>query len=138
MASIPGKSCGTCAMCCKVLEIEHFKKPAGDWCAHCLKTGGCGIYKKRPQVCREFECLWLSEREIGPMFKPDRIATLFMIDADTDDYLAVCDPSDPMAWRDPFVFKFLVAKAKEGHTVLAKAGLKAWRIYGSGQWTPWS
>jgi uncharacterized protein len=34
------------------------------------------------------------------------------------------------------VFKHLVAMAKAGRTVVAKAGLKSWRIHASGEWGP--
>jgi hypothetical protein len=125
-------------MCCQVLEIDEFDKRAGILCANCKLGGGCRIYKRRPQVCQDFECEWLSERDVAPVLKPDRVATLLMIDADTDEYQAVCDPTRPNAWRNPLVFKHLVAKAKEGHTVVAKAGLMAWRIYPSGETAPWA
>ncbi len=138
MPPVMGRSCGSCTMCCQVLDIEEFDKKAGVLCSNCKLTGGCKIYKKRPQVCRDFECEWLTERDVGPMLKPDRQGTLLMIDADTDEYLAVCDPKKPNAWRNPLMFKHLVAKAKEGHTVLAKAGLMAWRIYPNGETAPWA
>ena len=36
MTAAPGKSCGSCTMCCSALEIPEFKKPAGPPCAHCI------------------------------------------------------------------------------------------------------
>lgn len=125
-------------MCCKVLDIEEFDKPAGQLCSHCELGAGCRIYSRRPDVCRDYECLWLAERELPPIFKPDRVGALLMEDADSDEYQAVCDPARPMAWRNPILFKHLVAKAKEGRVVVAKAGLNAWRIFGSGEWGPWA
>ena len=41
-----------------------------------------------------------------------------------------------MAWRDPRAFAHLVAAAKSGRTVVAKAGLISWRIFASGEWGP--
>jgi hypothetical protein len=137
MAPAPGKSCGSCTMCCKVLEIDHFKKPAGKLCQFCTLGSGCTVYESRPEVCRDYECLWLTERDLGAMLKPDRIGTILMEDPDTDDYLAVCDPTKPLAWRNPLVFKHLVAMAKDGHTVIAKAGMNSWRVFESGAWAPW-
>ncbi|MBL8590444.1 MAG: hypothetical protein JNK46_18055, partial [Methylobacteriaceae bacterium] len=56
---------------------------------------------------------------------------------DSEEYRAVCHPDRPFDWlKNPLVFKHLVAMAKEGHTVVAKAGMKGWRIYPSGKWTP--
>ncbi len=135
---VPGKSCGPCTMCCKVLVIDHFKKDAGILCTHCIVKGGCSIYAKRPQVCQDFECDWMMERSIPQSLRPDKVGTLLMEDEDSGEYHAVVAPSTPFAWRHPLMFKFLVAKAKEGTTVVAKAGLKAWRIYPSGEWAPWS
>ena len=136
MLPIPGKTCGPCTMCCKVLEIDHFAKPAGDWCAHCVKTGGCGIYAARPHVCREFECIWMGDRALGPQLRPDRSGTILIDCDESGEYRAVCDPAAPMDWRRPLMFKHLVATAKSGRTVVARAGLQAWRVYGSGEIVP--
>ena len=37
-------------MCCSALEIDHFNKPMGVVCQHCIKSGGCDAYSTRPQV----------------------------------------------------------------------------------------
>ncbi|MDE2578537.1 MAG: hypothetical protein KGL46_07030 [Hyphomicrobiales bacterium] len=138
MASIPGKTCGACNMCCKSLEIEHFNKPMGVLCKHWKDGCGCSIYETRPQVCRDFECDWKEERSLGPQLRPDKVGTILFEDPDSDDYQAVCDPSRQMAWRQPLIFKHLVQLAKGGQTVIAKSGLKAWRIYPNGQAIEWS
>ncbi|MBM3608873.1 MAG: hypothetical protein FJX29_10560 [Alphaproteobacteria bacterium] len=140
MASIPGKSCGPCNMCCKILVIEDddLKKDAGPLCKNCINGNGCKIYKKRPQTCRDYECEWLQERELGPHLRPDKTGTILQIDPDSLQYQAVCDPATPMAWRkSPLLFKHLVVKAKEGETVIAKSGLKSWRIYPNGNFAPY-
>ncbi|ACB95914.1 hypothetical protein [Beijerinckia indica] len=136
MPTIPGKDCGPCSLCCKILEITEFQKSAGIWCAHCAQEQGCAIYATRPDVCRDYECLWRGDRALGPMLRPDRVGTLLMEDPDSDEYRAVCDPARPMAWRHPLVFKHLLAMAKAGRIVVAKAGLKAWRIRANGEWGP--
>ncbi len=41
MTAAPGKSCGSCTMCCSALEIAHFNKPAGPLCLNCRIGGGC-------------------------------------------------------------------------------------------------
>lgn len=133
---IPGKACGPCNMCCKILEIEDFDKPPGPYCAFCTPGGGCTTYATRPQTCRDFACLWKGDRGLTPRLRPDLVGTLLMEDADSDDYLAVCDPEKPFAWRTPLVFNHLVQVAKSGRVVMAKAGTKAWRIHPSGQWGP--
>ncbi len=134
MTAAIGKSCGACTMCCAALEIDELNKPAGPKCAHC--EAGCRIYPERPQVCRDFECEWLMSRSLPQHFRPDRIGVLFMQDYELDEYRAVCSPSRVMAWREPRVFAHLVAVAKSGRKVVAKAGLLAWRVYASGEWSP--
>lgn len=138
MSTIPGRSCGSCNMCCKVLTIEELKKDAGPLCGKWCAPGGCSIYETRPQVCRDFECEWLMEREMPVKLKPNEVGTILMRDPDSEQYQAVCDPRTPNRWRHPLVFKHLVAKAKEGHVVVAKAGLISWRVYASGECAPWS
>jgi len=136
VTSIPGKSCGSCVMCCTALEIPELQKPAGPACPNCIRTGGCTIYATRPQVCRDFECNWLVERKLPATMRPDRIGTILMEDDDTGEYRAVCAPERPLAWRNPRVFAHLVTVAKSGRTVVAKAGLSSWRIFASGEWGP--
>ena len=130
---IPGRACGSCTMCCKVLHIEEFSKPAGKLCASCVAGGGCAIYAARPQVCRDYECEWLMERSLPVALKPEKVGTILMVDPDTDQYQAVCDPEKPNAWRHPLVFKHLLAMARDGHVVVAKVGVMSWRVYESGE-----
>ena len=136
LAPAPGKSCGSCTMCCTALEIPEFNKPAGPPCEHCIASGGCKIYTSRPQLCRDFECEWLTERTLPTTLRPDRVGTILMEADDTDEYRAVCSPNRPNAWRHPLVFAHLVRIAKTGRTVVAKAGLNSWRIFASGEWGP--
>jgi hypothetical protein len=123
-------------MCCSALEIAELKKPAGKLCGDCRLGRGCAIYSERPQVCRDYECEWLTRRDLARQLRPDLIGAIFMEDADSDEYWAVCAPEKPMAWRSPRVFAHLVAIAKTGRTVVAKAGLMSWRIFASGEWGP--
>jgi uncharacterized protein len=134
MLEIPGKACGPCFFCCKVLEIEELRKTAGKLCEHCVKTGGCGVYASRPQVCRDYYCQWKEDRGLPATMRPDKVGTLLMDDPDSDEYHAVCDPEKPFSWRNPLIFRHLVAEAKAGRMVVAKAGLRSWRIYADGHW----
>jgi uncharacterized protein len=136
MAAAPGKACDACTMCCSALEIPELKKPAGPLCGNCHVGGGCRIYTERPQVCRDFECEWLMRRGLPRQLRPDLVGTILMEDPDSDEYQAVCPPGRPMAWRHPLVFAHLLAQAKSGRIVVAKAGLQSWRIFASGEWGP--
>jgi Fe-S-cluster containining protein len=136
VTAAPGKSCGECTMCCSALEIDEFQKPAGPACVHCVSGGGCAIYAARPRLCRDFECEWLTSRTLPQHFRPDRIGTILMEAHDADEYRAVCAPTRALAWRNPRVFAHLVAVAKTGRVVVAKAGLSSWRIFASGDAGP--
>lgn len=52
------RSCGTCSLCCTVLRVDELGKRAGDDCTHQCGDKGCGIYETRPQICRNYQCLW--------------------------------------------------------------------------------
>lgn len=67
--SLAVRECGDCNLCChaphlsaaEILPNEHHlitPKPAGEKCHHCLDSGGCGIYQKRPHICKGYMCLW--------------------------------------------------------------------------------
>jgi uncharacterized protein len=133
MLDIPGKSCGACSFCCKVLEIVEFPKKAGVLCEHCSSSGGCNVYATRAQICRDYYCDWKEDRGLSAQFRPDRIGVLLMQDPDSDEYHAVCDPEKPFSWRSPLIFRHLLTLAKEGRMVVAKAGLRSWRIYADGK-----
>jgi hypothetical protein len=71
VAIVPGRACGSCSLCCKLLRIEELDKPAGVWCPHCQAgLGGCKIYGVRPGPCRSFHCAWLINPELGPEWRP--------------------------------------------------------------------
>jgi hypothetical protein len=68
---VPGRSCGECSLCCKVMQVDEFEKPQGVWCRHCAPgRGGCTIHADRPPVCREFFCGWLMWPRLGPEWRP--------------------------------------------------------------------
>ena len=53
------RECGDCNMCCKLPEIPSINKKSYSWCKDCNIGEGCNIYKKRPQKCKEFVCLYV-------------------------------------------------------------------------------
>jgi len=74
-----GRSCGGCRVCCKLPDIPELNKPRDTWCRHAVKrkgVPGCSVYADRPDVCREFECAWLSG--LGDdADRPDRLGVLW-------------------------------------------------------------
>jgi hypothetical protein len=96
---VPGRSCGTCSLCCKVPHIAELDKPAGKWCAHCRPGNGCGIHSMRPVSCRGFYCQWMIAKGLGPEWKPDRAKFYLSKTNSGRDLIAHADPGFPNAWR---------------------------------------
>jgi hypothetical protein len=69
---VPGRSCGTCTLCCTVLAIDQpdIQKEAGVTCRHC--RGGCAVYETRPVLCRDFHCGWRQLPILDEDWRPDR------------------------------------------------------------------
>jgi len=102
-ALVPGRSCGTCSLCCKVYLIRELSKPAGRWCTHCVRGSGCGIHPDRPRSCREFFCSWLVDPNLGPEWKPEVSRFVLSADATHRAILVTVDPGMPLAWkRQPY------------------------------------
>jgi hypothetical protein len=71
LAVTSGRKCGDCQECCWVPEIPELGQQAYERCPHQCESG-CGVYDKRPTVCRDFTCLWLSG-QFEEKHRPDRI-----------------------------------------------------------------
>ena len=93
------KECGTCSMCCKLLEITSLRKPANTWCGYCTPGKGCTNYRLRPKLCREFQCLWLQEDWLADEWKPSVSKFVMMWEYDQQCLTVVTDPKLPNAWK---------------------------------------
>ncbi len=69
------RACNGCTECCSVLGVKPLDKPPWVSCEH-LCDEGCGIYKERPGICGEFNCLW--QMGLGSMDqRPDKLGVIF-------------------------------------------------------------
>ena len=100
MMLAPGRECGGCSMCCKVLEIEELAKPPGVWCKHMAQGKGCTVYDERPGVCRSFHCYWRYDANLGPEWKPDK-SKFIIWQSPVGAWLLSVDPGNPNTWRQP-------------------------------------
>lgn len=66
------RTCGSCSLCCTVLRVDELAKLGGTDCPHQRTEGGCGIYERRPGICRAYRCLWL-RGHFEESDRPDRI-----------------------------------------------------------------
>lgn len=97
IATVSGRSCGTCTLCCRLPDIEALAKPANAWCDHCLPDKGCTIYQHRPALCRDFLCLWMTSPALGPEWEPAR--SRMMIYAQGPQTTVLVDPAHPGIWK---------------------------------------
>ena len=114
--------CGSCTLCCKLLDVAELEKPGGRWCPHCAIGTGCKIYDTRPRPCRDFECLWLisqrDARPLAPALRPDRSKLVLYLDEGDRDVLGVCDSGAPDAWKEPGVMALLQSLSRAGRRVM--------------------
>jgi hypothetical protein len=100
---VPGRACGNCSLCCKLLAIDALNKPAGSWCPHCVPGRGCGVYADRPSECRTFHCCWLTTPNLGPEWRPTKSKMVLYVEGEKNVLAVRVDPGDPSAWRrDPY------------------------------------
>lgn len=69
--------CGECSACCSVhvLKSHEMEWRDTDKIRHELCdqwSGGCTIYNKRPQACRNYECLWLKLKKLTEEYTETR------------------------------------------------------------------
>lgn len=95
------RTCGDCAMCCKILLIPELDKPFNTWCKHCNNHSNCSIYETRPQRCRDFVCYFLIS-DLGEEWRPSKCR--MVVTTHTDRLLVMVDPARPDAWRkEPYM-----------------------------------
>ena len=117
---VPGRTCGDCSLCCKLIRVDAFEKAPGTWCTHCAPKashesgGGCRIYDSRPAECRDFYCAWLLSPTLGEEWRPNRCKLVLRVESDGRLIAVHVDPSDPSAWRREPYFRTLKHFAVKG------------------------
>jgi uncharacterized protein len=112
--TVEGRACGTCTLCCRLPDIDHFDKPADEWCSHCVAEKGCTIYSRRPAVCRDFHCLWITDEALGEEWAPSR--SHVMVYRQGKQITILADPDRPDLWRSEPYMNQLQAWAAEAAT----------------------
>ena len=101
------RHCDGCTLCCKVMAIVELEKPGGQWCPHCDAGKGCKIYVERPPSCRQFNCGYLMNKNLGPEWKPSEAKFVISDDAGGSRISIHADTQRPDAWRrEPFLSTF--------------------------------
>jgi hypothetical protein len=111
---VPGRACGDCSLCCKLIRVDAAAKAAGTWCTHCAPGRGCKIYDARPAECRDFYCAWMASPALGEEWRPSRCKLVLRVESDGRMIAVHVDPSDPAAWRREPYFQTLKRFAVTG------------------------
>src|SRR5262249_18269352 len=125
----PERSCGECSMCCHRYPLEEIDKPKMTWCQHCSPGNGCKIYERRPQVCRDFACVWLRSDLAGHWFpKRSKIIVRDFAYKGTNLLIFNVDHRYPTRWREEPYFSEIKKIANE-YNVVVSDGKYHYRIY---------
>jgi hypothetical protein len=100
-----GRSCGSCSLCCRLLDVPEIGKPEDDWCQHCRPGhGGCAIYDQRPAICRGFACQWLISNVLDDAWFPAKAKIVVDIYDSPEGGMPLLrfhvDPRFPNRWRE--------------------------------------
>jgi hypothetical protein len=133
LTPVPGRACGACTLCCKVMKIVEIGKPPGRWCANCRPGQGCAIYAERPGECRQFFCGWLTNPDLSDEWKPERSKIVVTLEGGGRMVAAHVDSSQPDAWRRAPFFQKLKQWARiaerDDRLVLVRVGARAFVIF---------
>lgn len=99
MPLVPGRTCGSCMLCCTVLMVPELNKPFDVKCTHAVAGQGCAIHPNRPKFCRQFFCGWRLDPNIDAMWKPDICGFVLVVNLHYSALMLMCDPARPLAWR---------------------------------------
>lgn len=117
--------CGSCTLCCKLMEISEIEKPVGEWCGFCSVGNGCRIkyHAERPKSCGEFNCLWLQGIGTEDM-RPDRSKVVMSATRNGESLVLHVDPSRPEAYKAPGFYQAINRLADSGRPVFVTIGDK--------------
>lgn len=123
------RQCGECQLCCRLLPVEEFNKPALTRCSYQRHGKGCSIYAGRPISCRLWSCRWLVNDDMGDQSRPDRsgivvdmMPDLIKIDGQTFPVIVVwLDRDRPLAYRDAAFRRYV---ERQDTPVLVRVGSK--------------
>jgi len=127
------RECSNCSLCCRLLPVKEFQKPAGVRCNH-QRHVGCNIYARRPMSCALWSCRWLTNDDTADMSRPDRAHYVLdpmpdfvtLVDNATGKETNIevvqvwCDVRFPDAHKDPDLRAYLERRGHEGKAAIIR------------------
>lgn len=111
------RQCGSCTLCCKLLEIHDIPSKIGEWCTKCDKTRGCTIHPTRPQECRDYQCMWSQMPEtVSAKLRPSKCHIIF----DKLSEQTICGMQDPDYEQHKWTALQIKEFIKQGYSVIIR------------------
>lgn len=123
-----GRKCGECTLCCRLLPVKEFNKPANQRCTHQRFGKGCAIHASAdyPRSCRLWACAWLTDASTDELARPDRSHYVLdpipdFVEVDLHDGTSSIrvpvvqvwvDPKFPRAHEDPALRRWLAMRGE--------------------------
>jgi hypothetical protein len=122
------RQCGSCNLCCDILEVTAVAKPANELCKHWETGKGCTIYDHRPQMCRSFSCAWLQGHFDDDWFPENAGIVVHFSERALN---VQVDPSCPDRWRQEPYFGKLRELSLNGIRMSGNPGYATLVVVGS-------
>jgi Fe-S-cluster containining protein len=122
------RQCGSCNLCCDVLEVTAVEKPVNELCRHWEVGKGCTVYDRRPQMCRSFSCAWV-QGHLGDAWFPE--TARFVVHFSQDAVNVQVDPNYPDRWREEPYFGKLCEWSLTGIRRTGRPGYATLVVVGS-------
>ena len=130
------RPCGSCSYCCNLYAVEEVQKPAHTWCRHYAEGVGCSIHETRPDICRNFQCLWTFAAPLDETWRPDQ-CRFIMRPGTANEVVIDVDPDEPDAWkREPFysqIKAWSVRRAPPHRMFIVRAGGRMAVVFPEGE-----
>src|SRR5215475_977681 len=116
------RSCNGCTLCCKIPAVPVLEKKTNEWCVLCDQGKGCSRYHWRPQVCEDFNCLWLISDQ-PEEWRPDRVG-FYAVEESKELVKIRVDADRPTAWQEGVGKQIVDDFRARGKHVLVNVGMQ--------------